>query len=84
MWVGVCFLCWMLLGLDVAVSCLRETDVQGGLQHSPAHVVLCCAVLCRAVLCLQVCKEVQESHGKMLKDWIKGITGVTCVTQQLV
>jgi hypothetical protein len=34
-------------------------------------------VLCRAVLPPpQVCKEVQESHGKMLKDWIKGITGV--------
>ena len=24
---------------------------------------------------MQVCKEVQESHGKMLKDWIKGIQG---------
>jgi hypothetical protein len=27
------------------------------------------------LLLLQVCKEVQESHGKLLKDWIKGITG---------
>jgi hypothetical protein len=22
-----------------------------------------------------VCKEVQASHGKLLKDWIKGIEG---------
>jgi hypothetical protein len=27
------------------------------------------------MLSLQVCKEVQESHGKLLKDWIKGIQG---------
>lgn len=27
------------------------------------------------VLVVQVCKEVQTSHGKLLKDWIKGIQG---------
>jgi glycine hydroxymethyltransferase len=24
---------------------------------------------------LQVTKQVQESHGKLLKDWVKGISG---------
>jgi glycine hydroxymethyltransferase len=24
---------------------------------------------------LDLCKEVQDSHGKLLKDWVKGIEG---------
>jgi hypothetical protein len=66
----------------VIVVQLHHTTNSKQLQHqptSPCRTVCPLATRARLLLLLlllqQVCKEVQDSHGKLLKDWVKGIQG---------
>jgi len=57
----------MVSGLS-DVTLLLPPVASSAIRH---HNDLCLSVM----FVVQVCKEVQASHGKLLKDWIKGIQG---------
>lgn len=76
-WVGVCGGAL----IDICSSMLVRLRL---LDSNPAPACVSVCVLPWLFSCCcpllqktppQVCKEVQESHGKLLKDWIKGIQG---------